>query len=94
MTRPTHSENPITGRLEGTGVPALIQELHRRNTTGQLHVYRDGVHRTVFIESGRVAFAGSSAPIDRLGEHLLRQGKITLNPLEAALAAKRASARE
>lgn len=86
MTRPTQSDNPITGRLEGTGVPALIRELHRRNATGQLHIYRDGVHRTVFIESGRVAFAASSDPNDRLGEHLLRQGKITLHQLEAALA--------
>jgi hypothetical protein len=85
MTRPTQSENPITGRLEGTGVPALIRELHRRNATGQLHIYRDGVHRTVFIESGRVAFAASSDPNDRLGEHLLRKGKITLQQLEAAL---------
>jgi hypothetical protein len=86
MTRATHSEYPIAGRLEGTDVPALIRELHRRNETGQLHIYRDGVHRTIFIESGRVAFASSSDPNDRLGEHLLRQGKITLNQLEAALA--------
>jgi hypothetical protein len=76
----------MAGRLEGLELPLLIRDLHRRHATGRLHVERHGVHRTVFLDAGRVQFAASTNPNDRLGEHLLRMGKISVGQLEETLA--------
>jgi hypothetical protein len=85
MTEPTRSEEPLAGLLQGIGVPALIRELGRRQSTGRLHLENGSVRRTIFFENGGVVFASSTDPNDRLGEHLLKRGRITLTQLETAL---------
>ncbi len=90
MTRPTEPrEAPLVARLEGAGMPGLIRELSSRAATGVLHVTRDGIEREVYFDEGRVTFARSSSPDDRLGEQLLRLGRVNLGQLEAALRARR-----
>ena len=79
------SPSPVVGRLEGIGMPELIHEVCCRGKTGILHVSRGPVDRTLSIAEGRVIFATSTNPNDRLGETLLRQSKITLAQLEQAL---------
>ena len=62
MTHPTRSEDPLVGRLQGIGVPALIRELSRRRATGRLHVENGSVSRTVFMEHGQIVFTASTDP--------------------------------
>jgi len=75
----------MNGRLEGLSVPDLLWNLCRRRSTGVLHVTARGITKRVYIDSGRIVFALSSDPNDRLGELLLRDGLITLDQLEGAI---------
>ena len=73
------------GRLEGISVPDLLWAFSLREKTGGLTVTRNGIKKTVYFEEGRVVFAASSDPDDRLGELLLRENMITLANLEEVL---------
>ncbi len=73
------------GRLEGLSFPELLWGLCRAGATGVLELQHDGWRKRIFIEKGRVVFAASSNPDDRLGETLLREEWITLEQLERAV---------
>ncbi len=73
------------GRLEGISVPDLLWAFSLRQKSGALMVTRNGIKKTVYFEGGRVVFASSSDPDDRLGELLLRENMITLAHLEEVL---------
>ena len=76
----------VNGRLEGLSVPDLLWNLCRCHSTGVLHLTSRGITKKVYIHEGRIVFAGSGDPDDRLGDLLLREGMITLDQLESALA--------
>lgn len=56
----------------------LIQSLQEERWTGVLTLTQQGVGRSVTVQDGRMVFASSSSPDDRLGELLLRRGRLTL----------------
>lgn len=68
----------LQGSLAERDVPDLIQALHQRRFTGVLTLTHMGVGRRVIVQEGRLVFATSSDPDDRLGELLLRQDRLTL----------------
>jgi hypothetical protein len=76
----------VSGRLEGIRIPDLLWALCRKSKTGTLTVSRWPFRKTLYFEEGRIVFAASTDPEDRLGEMFLRQGRIRLDHLEAALA--------
>jgi hypothetical protein len=71
----------VEGTLSETDFLDLVQELHKAHWTGLLTLTRQGVGRSVTVQDGRLVFASSSSPDDRLGELLLRRGRITLRQL-------------
>jgi len=73
------------GRLEGLALPDLLWALCRAGKTGLIHFNHKDVHKTVYLQDGRIVFAASNRPDDRLGELLLRQGRITLAQLEQSV---------
>jgi len=75
----------LSGRLEGISFPDLLWALHRCAATGLLHLRRGELHRSIQIEAGQIAFAASNDPDDRLGEQLLRQGRVSLEQLDRAV---------
>src|SRR3990172_6364470 len=77
---------PTAGRVEGVSVPDLMWDLCRRMRTGSLRIRRQGVCRSVFFDRGRIVFATSDDPNERLGEMLVREGLITLEQHEKAAA--------
>jgi hypothetical protein len=81
------------GRLEGVRLPDLMWALCRRRVTGLLEIVQAPIRRQLHLEGGRIVFASSSDPNDRLGELLLRQGRITLDQLEVALGRLRSGKR-
>jgi hypothetical protein len=65
------------GSLSQKDFPDLVQELQASRWTGLLMMTHRGVGRGITVQDGRMVFASSSSPDDRLGELLLRRGRIT-----------------
>jgi hypothetical protein len=73
---------PLRGELQPAGFPAVLRPLVKAGRTGVLRLTRGSVTRSVYLSEGRVIFATSSDPDDRLGEMLLRKGRISYRALE------------
>jgi len=58
-------------------VALLLSRLFAQNTTGRLAFRRDEIEKVIYFDQGRPVFASSSQPGDRMGELLVREGKIT-----------------
>jgi uncharacterized protein DUF4388 len=66
------------GSLADRDFPDIVQALNEQRWTGILTVTHMGVGRSITLQDGRMVFASSSSPDDRLGEVLLRSGRLTL----------------
>jgi hypothetical protein len=85
---------PSRGSLDEVDVPAILRSLVRASKTGPLRFTRGRITRTVYLEGGRLIFATSTDPDDRLGEMLLRKGLITYRNLAESVQAIRAGKRQ
>ena len=72
------------GSLAEHDFPRLVQALHERLWTGVLTLTHAGVGKSVVVQDGRMVFASSSSRDERLGELMLRRGRISLRQLAAA----------
>jgi hypothetical protein len=72
------------GSLVARDVPELVQVVHERRWTGVLTLTHMGVGKSVHVQDGRLVFASSSSPDERLGILLLRRGKLSLRQLSDA----------
>jgi hypothetical protein len=68
----------IKGDLRESGLPELLKSLTQGRETGILTLSHDGVDKSIHLKEGKILFAASTDPDDRLGEVLMRSGKITL----------------
>lgn len=75
---------PQEGRLEGTSVPEILWALARQQHTGALVVDCKGYRKVLYLRDGKLVFAASTDPEDRLGAFLLRRGEIALKNLLVA----------
>ncbi len=66
------------GSLAERDFPELVHHLYERNFSGSLTLTHGGFGKSVTLEDGRLVFASSSDPDERLGELLLRRGRVTL----------------
>jgi hypothetical protein len=82
------TEPAIEGSLARRDFPHLVQDLAKRQWSGVLTLTHQGV-RNVVVREGRLVFATSSNPDDRLGELLLRRGRLSLRQLVEAGSAVR-----
>lgn len=86
LTRPraeSEGGQALVGILDSaTGdVAALLARLWQRGFSGSLVLRRNEEEKRVQFEAGRVVFASSTDEADRMGELLLRQGKINSKQL-------------
>ena len=72
------------GSLAEQDFPRLVQALHERRWTGILSLTHAGAGKSVVVQDGRMVFASSSSRDERLGELMLRRGRITLRQLADA----------
>lgn len=77
----------LKGALAELPVPDILQHLADRGSTGVLTLVSGGARKAVFVRAGRIVFASSNLPNDRLGEILIRQGKITGEEYEESIKA-------
>jgi len=79
---PPVPDTPIawpTGRIADHEFADLVREVYSRRWSGLLTLNHMGVEKSVRVQEGRLVFAFSSSRDDRLGELLLRRGRITLH---------------
>jgi hypothetical protein len=75
----------LRGSIEGTSVPELLKSVLGSGETGILRFTKDDVTKDVHLHMGRIIYARSSNPDERLGEDLLLRGKISVRQyLEAS----------
>jgi hypothetical protein len=70
-------ELTLRGRIEDSSVPELMRSVLTSGETGILTFRRADVTKSVYLHKGRVVYARSSNPDERLGEMLLLRGRIT-----------------
>jgi hypothetical protein len=75
----------LHGNIEDTSVPELLKSVLGSGETGVLTFRKADVTKSVHLHMGRVVYARSSNPDERLGEDLLLRGKISVRQyLEAS----------
>jgi hypothetical protein len=67
----------LRGRLSDVGLPSVLSVLQESGRTGVLALVNAGVRKSIYFLDGKLVFASSSLTQDRLGEVLLRGGKIS-----------------
>jgi hypothetical protein len=72
------------GSLADRDFPHLVQDLQEHSWTGVVILTHAGVGKRLKVQKGRMVFASSTSPDERLGELLLRRGRISLPQYEAA----------
>jgi hypothetical protein len=67
----------IRGEIDNSSVPELLRSLLASGEAGVLTFRSGEATKTLFVEAGRVVFAASNNPDERLGEFLLVRGRLT-----------------
>jgi hypothetical protein len=80
--------------LRETGLPAVVRGLVRARRTGVLRLRRGEITKSIYLSGGRMIFAASGDPDDRLGERLLAKGLITYRAYEESVRALREGKRQ
>ena len=83
----------LEGTIKDFGLPDIFQLIGLQRKTGLLTLKHDKEHVTVTFESGQVVMADSAAKRleDRLGNVLVKQGKLTKEKLDEALQTQKAT---
>src|SRR5262245_55956659 len=77
----------LRGQLTQLPLPDILEYLRLSRSTGILSLVAGGARKALYVRDGRVVFASSNLPNDRLGELLIRDGKITVEEYEASIRA-------
>jgi len=75
------------GQLSQLPLPDILQHLRLSQATGILSLVSGGARKALYLKEGRVVFASSNLPNDRLGEILIREGKITVEEYDTSIRA-------
>ena len=78
------AESFFGGRLEEVHFPELLQLISQRRETGVLRITHLKIKKDIYFHEGQIVFAKSNDPDERLGELLLRRGRISWKNLEHA----------
>ncbi|MEE9263238.1 MAG: DUF4388 domain-containing protein [Vicinamibacteria bacterium] len=84
---PVRAEIPLQGEFESStadhDLPDILLAVCETKGTGLLTFSNPEAEKTLFVRDGSFIFAKSSAIDDRLGEYMLRSGRVGLKDLEA-----------
>jgi hypothetical protein len=75
----------MQGTLTTICLPDLLRSIYMERRTGELVLKQGDVKKQIFFELGQIVFAASNRKEDRLGEALVRHGKLTREQLEQQL---------
>jgi curved DNA-binding protein CbpA len=74
-----------SGDIKDMTIPWLFQDLRKEKETGTVVFSHDREIKKVFFKNGDILFASSNLDEDRLGEFLMRTGRITRTQFDKAL---------
>ncbi len=74
----------LSGKISFTPLVDVLEQLRQRKATGTLTVISGDVKKCIFIKIGQIVFATSTSSEDRLGEILVKTGKLKPENLEYA----------
>ena len=77
--------NLLSGSIHDTPLSEILEQLRQGKSTGTLTMRRDGVAKCIYVKDGQIVFATSSEVHDRLGEILVKAGKLSQEHLSHAL---------
>jgi Domain of unknown function (DUF4388) len=75
-------QQPLQGRLEDVHFSEILLTISQRKETGVLHVVRYRIEKDIYFQDGRIVFAKSNDRDERLGELVLRSGKVSYRHLD------------
>ncbi len=75
---------PHRGNLKEFSLPKILNELNRDKATGTLAVTTPRFTKSIYVRDGSVIFASSTFEDDRLGEMLVKAGKISLEQYDTS----------
>ena len=81
----------MEGSLERAGLTQVLQGFRSGRQTGVLHLDQNGKAKHVYFKNGDIVFARSEDGGERLGEMLVRSGKLTRSQLELACKVRESS---
>ncbi len=76
---------PLSGNIKQTPLPDVLEELRVLRATGTLEVLCEVSKKSVYFKDGQIIFAASTDAGDRLGEMLVKTGKLSRENLNTAL---------
>lgn len=78
-------EIPAKGNIKDTSLSRLLVQLNRNRMTGTLSLTTASFTKNIYLSEGDVIFASSTYEDDRLGEMLLKAGKITVEQYDKSV---------
>lgn len=77
--------NPHAGKIQDTPLPDVLEHLRQSKASGTLTVRSKDITKCIYIKGGQIVFATSTGVHDRLGEILVKSGKLSRENLDHAL---------
>jgi predicted negative regulator of RcsB-dependent stress response len=78
-------EMPLKGNIKDVSLVKILVQLGRNRKTGTLTIATSSASKNVYLKAGDVIFASSTYEDDRLGEMLLKAGKITVEQYDKSV---------
>lgn len=78
-------EIPLKGNTKDISLAKMLVLLNRSRKTGTLSVSNGSITKNIYLNMGDVIFASSTYADDRLGEMLLKAGKITIEQYDKSV---------
>jgi len=74
----------LSGKISFTPLVDVLEQLRQKKATGALIVSSGGLKKCIYFKIGQIVFATSNSSHDRLGDVLVKTGKLTRENLEYA----------
>jgi len=78
-------EIPLSANIKNFSIPKILVYLNRKRKTGILTVKTSAFTKKVYLDKGDAIFASSTDEDDRLGETLIKMGKITIEQYDRSV---------
>ena len=83
----------LSGEVRAFPLADVLNWIHAATKSGFLYFRREEIEKSVYLHRGEVVFATSNQVVDRLGESMLRHGRVTLEQLRDVESVHRPPAR-